>query len=195
MRRSLRTTALAAMLGLSASLSAFGAEATYVIDSGHTQPVYEVSHFGYSLQRGRFTGVTGKVTVDLEKKSGSIDVTIDTTSVSSGHPTLDEHLKGENYFNSAKFPTLTFKSTNVVFEGSRPAKAVGEITLLGVTKPLTLTITNFRCAPLPWKPKEERCGGDATATLVRSEFGMIKLVPGVSDEVRLLINLEATRPL
>ncbi len=195
MRSHFRTTALAATLATLISVPALAAEATYAIDSGHTQPAYSVSHFGFSTQRGRFTGATGKISVDMEKKTGTIEVSIDTTSVQSGHPKLDEHLKSPDFFNSAKFPTLTFKSTDIRFDGDQPRSAKGELTLLGVTKPVTLNISNFRCGVLAWKPKEERCGGDAKAIIFRSDFGMTKLVPGVSDEVHLEINLEATRAL
>jgi polyisoprenoid-binding protein YceI len=190
-----RVLNLSATLLALASLPALAAETTYTIDSGHTQPYYEVSHFGFSLQRGRFTGVTGKIGVDLENHTGSVDVTIDSTSVQSGHPKLDEHLRNADFFNAAKFPTITYRAREVRFDGDHPVLARGEITLLGVTKNLVLHISNFRCGKLAWKPKEERCGGDATATLFRSDFGMTKLVPGVADEVHLRINLEATREL
>lgn len=192
--KSCLTLLLAATCAVS-TLAACAAEAVYTIDSGHTQPLYEVSHFGFSTQRGRFTGVTGKISVDAEKKSGTIDISIDTTAIQSGHPKLDEHLRGPDYFNSAKFPTVTYRATEIRFDGERPVLARGELTLLGVTRPVDLVIHRFRCGTVPFKVKEERCGGDASAIIYRSDFGMTKLVPGVSDEVRLVINLEATRPL
>jgi polyisoprenoid-binding protein YceI len=103
---------------------------------------------------------------------------------------LDDHLKSEDFFNAAKFPTMTFKSKAVHFSGDKPASVDGELTLLGVTKPVTLTIAAFQCAPNSFV-KKEACGADATAGIKRSEFGMTKYVPGLGDDVKLLINVEA----
>jgi polyisoprenoid-binding protein YceI len=163
---------------------------SYTIDPRHTHPTYEVNHFGWSTQRGRFDNVTGKVTLDRAAKRGTLEVSIDVASVSTGVDKLDEHLRSEDFFNVAKYPTMTFKSKQVNFNGDKPASVDGELTLLGVTKPLTLTITSFHCAPNPFA-KKEACGADAVATIKRSEFGMNTLLPGLGDEVKLLINVEA----
>ena len=165
---------------------------TYSIDPGHTHPSFEISHFGWSTQRGRFDKVSGKLTLDRAAKTGSVDVTIDVASVSTGVAKLDEHLKSEDFFNVAKYPTMAFKSKKLNFTGDKPTSVDGEITLLGVTKPLTLTISAFQCAPNQFI-KKEACGADATGTIKRTEFGMTKYAPNLGDDVKLVINVEALK--
>jgi polyisoprenoid-binding protein YceI len=109
-----------------------------------------------------------------------------------GFAKWNENMRGENYFNTDAHPTITFKADKLVFDGERPVSADGSLTMLGVTKPVTLTIKRFRCAPHPLN-KRETCGADVVATLKRSEFGMTKYIPSVGDEVRLLIAVEAFR--
>ena len=165
---------------------------SYTVDPGHTHPSYEISHFGWSTQRGRFDKASGKITLDRAGKTGTVDISIDVASVSTGVAKLDDHLKSEDFFNAAKFPSMTFKSKTVHFSGEKPASVDGELTLLGVTKPVTLTIAAFQCAPNPFV-KKEACGADATAMIKRSDFGMTKYVPGLGDDVKLLINVEALK--
>ena len=178
-----------AILGATLAAPGFAAD-TYTIDPGHTHPSYEIGHFGWSVQRGRFDKVSGKIVLDRAAKSGSVDVTIDVASVSTGVAKLDEHLKSEDFFDVAKYPTMSFKSKKVVFSGDKPASVEGELTLLGVTKPLTLIISAFQCAPNQFV-KKEACGADATGTIKRTEFGMTKLAPALGDDVKLVINVEA----
>lgn len=180
---------LFAALGTALAVPAFAAD-SYTIDPRHTHPTYEVNHFGWSTQRGRFDNVTGKITLDRAGKSATVDLSIDVASVSTGVDKLDEHLRSEDFFNVAKYPAMTFKSRQVTFSGDKPASVNGEFTLLGVTRPVTLTITAFHCAPNPFA-KKDACGADAVATIKRSEFGMKTMVPGLGDEVKLLINVEA----
>ena len=182
---------LLAILGVLLAVPAQAAE-TYTIDPRHTHPSYEINHFGWSLQRGRFDHVTGKITLDRVAKTGTVEVTIDAASISSGVAKLDEHLRNEDFFNVAKYPTMTFTSKQIVFDGDRPASVPGEFTLLGVTRPVTLTINAFHCAPNAFA-KKDACGADAVATIRRTEFGMTKHAPGLGDEVKLLINVEAFR--
>jgi polyisoprenoid-binding protein YceI len=185
----MKTSLLVAAFGAALSAPALAAE-SYTIDPRHTHPSYEISHFGWSTQRGRFDNVTGKIVLDRAAKTGTVDATIDVASVSTGVARLDEHLKNEDFFHVAVHPTMTFKSTKLVFSGDKPVAAEGEFTMLGVTRPLTLTIHSFHCAPNPFA-KRETCGADAVATIKRSEFGMNMLLPGLGDEVKLLINVEA----
>lgn len=180
---------LIAALSAALTAPAFAAD-SYTIDPRHTLPMYEVSHFGWSTQRGRFQSVSGKITLDRAAKRGTLDVTIDVASVNTGIEKLDEHLKSEDFFNAAKHPTMTFKSKQVNFSGDKPVSVNGEFTMLGVTKPLTLTVNSFYCAMNPFA-KKEACGADAVGTIKRSEFGMATLTPGLGDEVRLVINVEA----
>ncbi len=142
---------------------------------------------GFSLQRGSFGKATGKVTVDRAAKKGSVEVTIDTTSIKTIDPRLDTHAKSEDFFNVAKYPTMTFKSTNLTFEGDRVVALDGELTLLGVTKPVTLKVSNEVCGEHPIN-KKPMCGAEATTTIKRSEWGMKYGAPrAVSDEVKITI--------
>jgi len=165
---------------------------SYTIDSRHTWPVFEVNHMGFSTQRGRFNKSSGKITLDTAAKKGSVDITIETASLDMGFDKWDEHMKSEDFFNAEFYPTMHFASSKLVFDGDKIAAAEGSFTLLGVTKPLTLTVSNFRCAPHPMN-KKQTCGADITATLKRSEFGMTKYVPAVSDEVKISVPVEAVK--
>lgn len=163
---------------------------SYSVDARHTFPSFEVNHLGFSTQRGRFNKTSGKIVLDRQAKTGSVDIVIDAASVDTGLDKLEEHLRGEEFFNVEKFPTLSFKSRAVKFSGDKPSAVEGDLTLLGVTKPVTLTINAFNCGVHPIN-KKDVCGADAVAVIKRSEFGMTKYVPGVSDEVKLFIQVEA----
>jgi len=183
--------AMAVTVALAAS-SAWAAPETFTIDPNHTYPMFEVSHFGISTQRGRFEKSSGKVVLDRAARRGSIDLTIDARSVSMGFEEWNVHVRGEDLFNTANFPTITFKSNKLVFEGDKPIAAEGEFTLLGVTKPLRLQIANFACTEHPLL-KKPYCGAEVSAQIKRSDFGMIKGIPLVGDEVRLLSPVEALK--
>ncbi len=182
---------LAMLLATLLAAPAWAAD-SYTVDSRHTWPVFEVNHLGFSTQRGRFNKSSGKITLDTAAKKGSVDLTIETASIDMGLDKWDEHLKSDEFFNVAQFPTMQFTSDKLVFDGDRVVAAEGSFTLLGVTKPLTLTVSNFRCAPHPMV-KKPACGADITANLKRSEFGMTKFVPAVSDEVRISVPVEAIK--
>jgi len=182
--------AILATLAAAAAFPALAAPESYSVDSRHTFPSFEVNHLGFSTQRGRFNKTTGKITLDREAKTGTVEIEIDAASVDTGLDKLEEHLVGEDFFDVAKHPTLTFKSRSMTFNGDKPASVAGDFTMLGVTKPVTLTINAFNCGVHPIN-KKNVCGADASATLKRSEFGMTKYVPGVSDEVKLHIQVEA----
>lgn len=186
MKRSL-ALAVAALIALPAH-----AADSYKVDSNHTWPVFEVNHLGFSTQRGRFNKSSGKITLDVAAKKGSVDLTIETASIDMGFEKWDEHMRNEDFFNVAQFPTMRFVSDKLVFEGDKVVAAEGQFTLLGVTKPLRLTVSNFRCAPHPML-KKPACGADVSATFKRSDFGMSKFVPAVSDEVRIYSPIEAIR--
>ncbi|HUL95133.1 MAG TPA: YceI family protein [Usitatibacter sp.] len=181
--------ALAAALLAAASGAAADPE-TYTIDPNHTFPLYEVGHMGYSIQRGRFDKTQGKIVLDLIAHTGSVDVTIDTTTVDSGVGKLDERLRGENFFNVARYPEMTFRSRELVFEGDNVKRANGELTLLGVTRPVTLEMTHFKCGTNLMLSRHV-CGADMITRIRRSEFGMTYLTSLVTDEVTLRVNVEA----
>lgn len=173
------------------ALPAWAAD-SYTIDSRHTFPVFEVNHLGFSTQRGRFNKSSGKITLDMAAKKGSVDITIDTASLDMGLDKWDEHMKAEDFFNAEFYPTMRFVSDKLIFEGDTVVAAEGKFTLLDVTKPMRLTVSNFRCAPHPMN-KKQACGADISATLKRSEFGMTKYVPAVGDEVNISVPVEAIR--
>ena len=153
---------LVAALSAVAATAAFAAPATYQLDPTHTYPSFEADHMGgLSKWRGKFDKSSGTFTLDREAKKGSIDVTVQT----------DEHAKSAEMFDVAKFPTATFKSTDIKFKGDVPTEAVGQLTLHGVTKPATLKINAFKCMPHPMM-KVEVCGADAELTFNRDEFGV-----------------------
>ncbi|CAB3779466.1 Protein YceI [Pararobbsia alpina] len=152
--------------------SAMAAPVTYNLDPKHTYPSFAADHFGgVSIWRGKFTNSSGVVTLDLAAKTGTVDVTIDTASVDTGNAPLDKHLKTDEFFDVAKFPTATYKGTSIRFNGDTPAEVVGTFTLHGVTKPLNLKIDSFKCFMNPML-KREVCGAEASAQFDRADFGM-----------------------
>ena len=165
---------------------------TYNIDPQHTFPAYEIGHFGYSLQRGRFDKTAGKIQIDTAARTGSVEVAIDTASVSSGVPKLDEHLRGEDFFDSQKFPKMTFKSTELAFDGERVRQARGTLTINGIARPVTFEVTYFKCGLNPMLMRKV-CGADMTASIKRSDFGMKYALPMLADEVLLRVNVEAIK--
>ena len=180
-------------LGAAVAMTPAFAQETYVLDPNHTIPMYEVTHMGFSQQRGSFTNATGKVVLDRVAKKGSIDVSIATASVTTSVAALVPRLKGENVFNVEKFPTMTFTSTDLVFDGDDVVGANGDFTLLGVTRPVVLKVTGFKCGPNPFS-KRPMCGALASTTIKRSDFGMKWGIPMVaSDEVQITIPVEAAR--
>ncbi|MDD2913753.1 MAG: YceI family protein [Gallionella sp.] len=181
-------------LAIAASLStaAFAAPETYVIQNSHTYPRFEYNHLGYSNQVSRFDKTSGTIVIDRAAKSGSVDVVIDTTSVNTGFPLFNEHIQGEDLFDTAKYPTITFKSKKLKFDGDKLTGVAGDLTIKGVTKPLTLTVTSFHCMPHPML-KKDACGANATAKIKRSDFNVSKHVPYVGDEVTLTIPVEAIK--
>ena len=181
----------AAVLAAALSAPTFAAD-TYAIDPNHTFPVFEVNHLGFSTQRGRFDKTGGQVILDPAAKTGSVDLTIDTRSLDMGFATWNQHLSEEGFFNVEKYPTMTFKSQKLVFDGDKVVAAEGQFTLLGVTRPLTVTVSGFRCGPHPMT-KKPHCGGDVTATFKRSDFGMTKFLPAVGDDVRIYVPVEADK--
>lgn len=165
---------------------------SYTVDPGHTYPSFEINHLGFSTMRGTFDATSGKIMLDPAAKSGSIEIIVDAASLDTGHGKRDEHLRSEEFFNVARFPTLTYKANKLEFDGDKLVGADGELTLLGVTKPVSLTVTAFRCAAHPMT-KKPVCGANATASIMRSEFGMKTYVPAVGDEVKISIEVEALR--
>ena len=172
--------------------SVFAAPETFNIDPTHTAPHFAYSHFGYSTQSHRFDKTSGKLVLDRAAKTGSVDVTIDAKSVNTGYALFNEHIQGADFFDTAKYPSITFKSTAVKFEGDKPVAVEGNLTVKGVTKPATLTLTSFHAMPHPML-KRDAIGANAVTKIKRSEFNMGKNAPYVSDEVTLTIAVEAVK--
>ena len=185
---------IAATFALAAALAApaVAAPETYVLDSAHSYPRFSYNHFGYSTQVSRFNKTTGKIIYDKEAKTASVDIVIDTTSVDSGFPVFNEHLRSEDFFDTAKYPTATFKSTKVIFEGDKPSAIEGNLTIKGITKPVTLTVTSFHAMPHPMK-KKDAIGANAFTTVKRSDFNAGKYAPNVGDEIRIDLGVEAIK--
>lgn len=182
---------------LLAALASFGLQAsaepeTFTIDPQHTFPSFELMHFNVSMQRGRFNKTTGKITVDTEARTGSADVTIEANTVDTGLPRIVNHLRSADFFDVEKFPTLVFKGNTFTFDGEKVKTVAGELTILGVARPVTITAVTYNCAPHPVN-KKKVCGGDFITTIKRSDWGMTRGIPVISDEVTLRVNVEAIK--
>lgn len=171
---------------------AFAAPETYTVDPTHTYPRFEYNHLGYSTQIQRFNKTSGTIVVDRAAKSGSVDITIDAKSVDTGYALFNEHIQGEDYLDTARYPTITYKSTRVRFNGDKPVAVEGNLTIKGVTKPVTLTVTSFHAMPHPMV-KADAIGANAVARIKRSDFNAGKNAPYVSDEMTLTIAVEALK--
>jgi polyisoprenoid-binding protein YceI len=187
------TRIVLASLAALVSANGLAAPVTYVLDPAHTYPSFAADHLGgLSVWRGKFTSTTGKVVLDKEAKTGSIDVDVDVGSIEFGNGKLDEHARSNEIFDVAKYPTATFKGTLVKWNGAAPTEAEGTFTLHGVSKPLTLKINSFLCKPHPVSHKEI-CGADVSATLNRSEYGVnFGEKYGFKQEVKLEIQVEGS---
>lgn len=164
---------------------------SYTLDPAHTYPNFTVSHLGFSTMHGRFGKTSGTLTMDREKGTGSVEVVIDTASVDTGFKKRDDHLRSPDFFNAVEFPQITFKSTKVSFAG-KGAKVEGNLTMKGVTKPVTLDVASINCGVHPFS-KKDVCGFDATATIKRSDFGITYGTPAIGDEISLDIEVEAVK--
>jgi polyisoprenoid-binding protein YceI len=183
---------IATLIAVFLSTAAYAAPETYMIEPSHSMPRFEYSHFGYSIQLSRFDKISGSITLDRAKKTGSVDVTIDAKSVNTGSGLFNEHIQGADFFDTEKFPIITFKSSKVNFDGDKVASVDGKLTIKGITRPVTLTVNSFLCMPHPMM-KKEACGATATTTVKRSDFNMGKHAPYVGDEVTLTIPVESIK--
>ena len=173
-----------------AATSAIAAPKTFEVDGTHTFPRFAYSHFGYSTQISRFDSTTGTVVFDADAKTGSVDISIDMKSVNTGFADFNGHIQGEDFLDTAKFPKATFKSTKVNFQDGKPASIEGQLTIKGITKAVTLTVTSFQAMAHPML-KKDAIGANAFTVIKRSEFNAGKYAPYVGDEVRIEIALEA----
>ena len=180
---------IAALLAVSAG-SALAQ--TYNIEPNHTYPSFEADHLGISVWRGKFTKTSGVVKLDRAAKTGTMDIAIDANSIDFGHAKMNDHAKSKDMFNVEQFPTITYKGKAMKFDGDKPVSVEGELTMLGVTKPVTLNIGKFKCIEHPML-KREVCGADATAEFKRTDFGLNYGTPRFAPEVKLAIQVEALK--
>lgn len=172
---------------------AFAAPDKYSFDPAHTQILFSVSHLGFSHSHGRFNTFDGSFNFDEKTpETSSVTVAIDTDSVDMGSKEWDDAVKADALLNAKKFPKMTFKSTSVTKTDEKTGTVTGDLTLLGVTKPVTLNVTFNKSGNHPYT-KNHLAGFSASATLKRSEFGMAKYLPDVGDEVTITIEVEGIR--
>ena len=188
--KSFKQLTLATALFAALAGSTIAAPVTYTVGGSHTFPRFSYSHFGYSTQLSSFRNTSGKVVFDAEAKTGSVDITIDMKSVNTGFDDFNGHIQSEDFLHTAEFPTATFKSTKVVFDGDKPKSIDGVLTIKGVSKPVTLTVTSFLAMPHPMV-KKPAIGANAFTMVKRSEFNAGKYAPYVGDELRIDIAIEA----
>jgi len=162
---------------------------TFTIDPNHTYPNFKISHLGFSTMHGRFGQTSGHLSMDREKGTGSVEVVIEAASVDTGMKKRDDHLRSPDFFNTMEFPQITFTSTKLTYHG-KGATVDGNLTMKGVTKPVTLEVAKINCGTHPFN-KKYVCGFDATASLKRSDFGINYGLPAIGDEVQLEIEVEA----
>ncbi len=177
------------LLGVATSNSA--AE-YYDIDGAHTFPHFAVSHLGFSTLYGRFEQTRGKILIDRAHNSGFVDVKISAVSVSTGHKKRDQHLRSPDFFNVMEYPDISFKSTSIDYIDKDKAKIIGDLTLLGVSKSVTLSVNRIICGKNPVN-KKQTCGFEAVSEIMRSDFGMTYGLPGVGDKVKLWFQVEAQK--
>ncbi len=181
----------AALVALSGS--AMAAE-HYTIDPTHTYPNFTIDHLGFSTMHGRFNKTSGKLTIDWEAKSGSVEIVIDASSIDTGFAKRDDHLRSPDFLNTAEFPEITYRSTRVkLSDDKRSATVEGTLTIMDTTKPVTLEVEHIHCGNHPMKKGTYVCGFNATATIRRSDFGVTYALPKIGDEMALEIEVEAFR--
>lgn len=167
-------------------------EAIYDVEPTHTFVHFDALHSGTSTNRGRFDTVEGSVMLDRANHKGSVDITVYPKSVNTGIDSYNEHLLNADFLHADAFPTATFKSDTFIFENDQPKSIVGTLTLLGKQQPVTLNALRFNCYDSP-RANAEVCGGDFATTLTRSDYGMTYGLPGIPDQIDILIQIEAIK--
>ncbi len=183
---------LVTTIAFASASMAYAQSATYTVEPGHTFVYFEVVHSATSTTRGRFDRIQGTITLDQTAKTGHAEIVVDPASVSSGIAPFDEHLRTKDFLNAAAFPKVTFAGDGFTFEGDKITALSGVLTLLGKAQPVTLLATRFNCYENP-RIKRQVCGGDFSTTIRRSAFGMTFGLPGIPDDVRMVIQIEAIR--
>jgi polyisoprenoid-binding protein YceI len=180
-----------AILLVLSSLPAWSAE-SFVLETGHTFPSFEIRHQGVSTMRGKFNRSQGRVVLDPEGQGGQIEVIVDATSGDTGHDGLNQKLLGSNFFNAGRFPDIRFSSSNIEYRDGKPVRASGQLTMLGVSRTVDLEIRDYGCTR-QFLTLRHLCGADAHMVIKRSDFGMNYGIPLIGDEVKLAIEVEGLR--
>ena len=185
------TKVVSTLLGLAFAAGVSAAPVTYEIDPAHTYPSFEADHSGgVSMWRGKFNSSAGKITLDKEAGAGTVEVTMDMKTIDFGHQGLNDHAQTPDIFDTAQFPTATYSGRLAGFRNGSPTTVEGNLTMHGVTKPVTLTINSFKCAP--HRSGREACGADASGTINREDFGVaFGKNFGFDMKVTLRISVEA----
>ena len=190
-------TATRLLMLLALPMGALASQQTYNIDPIHSFPNFAINHLGMTMVHGRFERMTGKITLDTAAKTGTMEIKVPTETVSTGDAkradgarSRDEHLRSADFFNSKEFPDMVFKSTKLNFAGDKVESVEGNLTLVGVTKPVKFQVTHFNCGPHPFS-KKPMCGAYVEGTIKRTDFGMKFGVPAIADDVKIAIGIEA----
>lgn len=189
-----RQRTLLALILAAQTVNAGADEQTFTIDRTNTLPSFEVGHLGFSTQRGHFNETSGKVVMDEQNKRGTVDINIDANSVDTGIRQLDDVLRKLDFLNVAQHPALTFRSSQFRFNNDKLVAVDGTFTMLGVSRPVSLTVTHYQCG-IDAASAKYVCDVDAEASFRRSDYGMTRFIPVVSDEVKLRIKVKAARDL
>ncbi|UXZ04142.1 YceI family protein [Moraxella nasicaprae] len=180
---------LTALVAVATASSAMAA--TYEIDPFHTNARFAIDHFKTSTNVGGFYGLTGQVDFDQAKRKGKLDIEIPVKNLQASSPQFTQHLLSADLFNAEAYPTMRFESTRFNFVKNKLKSVDGKLTLLGKTHPVRLIANKFNCYDSPML-KTQVCGGDFTATIDRTKWGMNYLVDvGMSKSVKLDIQIEA----
>jgi polyisoprenoid-binding protein YceI len=183
---------IVSLIVVGASVSSVAAvAASYTVDPNHTYPSFEMSHMGMSIWRGKFDRTSGAGAFDLAAKTGHVEIQVDSSSINFGLDKMNEEAVGEDFLNVKKFPTMTYKG-EIKFKGGKPVAVDGQLTLLGVTKPVNLKINSYKCMVSPFL-KKDVCGADAEGEFNRNDFGMTKYGEGEAGKMHLRIQVEAVK--
>jgi polyisoprenoid-binding protein YceI len=187
----LRQTLAGTSLALAAAMPAWAAAENFDLDAQHTYPSFEIMHLGFSEMRGSFFSTSGSMVYDQEKRIGSVAVTIDAASIATGFAKRDEHLRSKDFFNVEKYPMLSYRSDTFELDPDKAVPVTGTLTMLGVSKPVTLDVRPTRCGQR--MDHNYVCGALVSGTIKRSDWGLNAFVPYVGDDVKLHIEVEAIR--
>lgn len=196
MYKFLAATATAMSVLIASSVYADGHSETYALDPGHSQVVFTYNHLGFSRTFGMFGGFEGEIQFDEENPAASsVNVSIPILTMITGWDARKQDFMSDNFFGAKEGDLMTFISTSIEVTGESAANITGDLTMNGVTKPVVLETTLNKSAPYPFGPKEgvSTMGFEASATIVRSDFGLGAFAPAVSDEIDLIISIEALK--